>query len=64
MGLATVVDVSFLAGEGEPGVSPFIEPDHVEAWEREHSELRAGEVVLFRTAGTASTWRARKVRGS
>ena len=49
MGPATVVDVSFLVGEGEPGVSPFIEPDHVEAWEREHGELRAGEVVLFRT---------------
>jgi isatin hydrolase len=41
--------VSFLAGEGEPGVSPFIEPDHVETWEGEHGELRAGEVVLFRT---------------
>jgi isatin hydrolase len=49
MGPAVVVDVSFLAGEGEPGVSPFIEPDHVEAWEGEHGELHAGEVVLFRT---------------
>ena len=49
MGPAAVVDVSFLAGEGEPGVSPFIEPDHVEAWEREHGELCVGEVVLFRT---------------
>lgn len=29
---AVVVDVSFLAGEGEPEVSLFIEPDHVEAW--------------------------------
>jgi hypothetical protein len=56
--------VSFLTGEGEPGVSPFIEPDHVETWEGEHGELRAGEVVLSAPAGTATTWRARRARSS
>ncbi|QYJ16021.1 Kynurenine formamidase [Rubrobacter xylanophilus DSM 9941] len=49
MGPAAVVDVRSLAGEGKPGISPFIEPGHVEAWEREHGALREGEVVLFRT---------------
>lgn len=49
MGPAVVVDVRSLAGEGEPGVSPFIEPDHVRAFEEEHGELREGEVVLFKT---------------
>ena len=49
MGPAVVVDVRHLMGRGEPGVSPFIEPDHVEAWEGEHGPFRQGEVVLFRT---------------
>jgi isatin hydrolase len=49
MGPAVVVDVRFLAGRGGPGVSPFIEPDHVREWEEENGPLRAGEVVLFRT---------------
>ena len=49
MGPAAVVDVSYLSGQGKPGVSPFIEPDHVRQFEEEHGELAAGEVVLFRT---------------
>ena len=49
MGPAVVVGVSYLSGQGEPGVSPFIEPDHAKAFEEEHGELTAGEVVLFRT---------------
>jgi isatin hydrolase len=49
MGPAVVVDVRFLSGEGEPGVSPFITADHVRGWEEEHGSLRAGEVVLFST---------------
>jgi isatin hydrolase len=49
MGPAVVVDVRFLAGEGEPGVSPFITADHVRGWEEERGALRAGEVVLFLT---------------
>ena len=49
MGPAVVVDVSFLAGEGGPGESPFITADHVRDWEEENGSLREGEVVLFRT---------------
>ena len=49
MGPAVVVDVSHLSGRGDPGVSPFIEPEHVKTFEKEHGELAAGEVVLFKT---------------
>ncbi|MGI8649874.1 MAG: cyclase family protein [Rubrobacter sp.] len=49
MGNAVVVDVSFLSEGGEPGVSPFITPDHIKDFERENGELQAGEVVLLRT---------------
>jgi kynurenine formamidase len=49
MGPAAVVDVRFLSGKGEPGVSPFIEPEHLEGWEEEHGPLREGEVVLLWT---------------
>src|SRR4028119_818059 len=42
VGAAVVVNVSYLSGQGEPGVSPFIEPDHVKAFEEEHGELAAG----------------------
>ena len=49
MGMAVVVDVSHLSDTGEPGVSPFIEPEHVQSFEEEYGELREGEVVLFKT---------------
>lgn len=49
MGNAVVVDVSFLSEGGEPGVSPFITPDHIKDFEREHGDLKPGEVVLLRT---------------
>lgn len=49
MGPAVVVDVRFLAGEGEPGVSPFITDKHVREWEGEHGPIEQGEVVLFHT---------------
>ena len=49
MGPAAVIDVRFLAEEGEPGISPFITAGHVEAWEAENGSLQAGEVVLFLT---------------
>jgi isatin hydrolase len=58
MGPAAVIDVSELAEQGSPGVSPFIEPSHVEAWEAEHGQLQPGEVVLFRT-----TWDRYYVEG-
>lgn len=49
MGSAVVVDVRFLAGEGKPGVSPFITEEHIRAWEEEHEPIREGEVVLLWT---------------
>lgn len=49
MGPAAVIDVRFLAGESEPGISPFITDEHVKSWEEENGSLREGEVVLFRT---------------
>ena len=49
MGPAAVVDVRSLAEGSEPGVSPFIQPDHVRAWEAENGPLQEREVVLFRT---------------
>jgi kynurenine formamidase len=49
MGPAAVVDVRSLAEGSEPGVSPFIRPDHVRAWEAENGPLQEREVVLFRT---------------
>ena len=49
MGPAAVVDVTFLSGQGEPGISPFIEPEHIQAWEDENGALQEGEIVLFKT---------------
>lgn len=48
MGPAAVLDVTGLSG-AEGGVSPFVGVDTVLAWEKEHGELRAGDVVLLRT---------------
>ncbi|MGH3088752.1 MAG: cyclase family protein [Rubrobacteraceae bacterium] len=49
MGPAAVIDVRYLADKGEPGISPFIEPEHIESWEDENGSLREGEVALFWT---------------
>ena len=49
MGPAVVVDVRFLSGEGKPGESPFIMPEHIKDWEKENKEIEAGEVVLLWT---------------
>lgn len=48
MGPAAVIDVSDVEGT-EPGVSPYVEPDAVLAWERDNGSLAAGDVVLLRT---------------
>ena len=48
-GPAVVVDVRSLAKRDEPGVSPFIQPEHVRSFEGEHGPIREGEVVLFWT---------------
>jgi kynurenine formamidase len=49
VGPAAVIDATSLAGQGEGGVSPEITPDLIETWEREHGQLRQGDIVLFRT---------------
>ena len=65
MGPAVVIDVRFLADEGEPGVSPFITADHVR-------DVRGGARRAQRRArscssgqdGTATTSRARRARST
>jgi kynurenine formamidase len=57
-GPAAVVDVTDLAGAGEPGTSPPITPEHFESWEAEHGGLLASDVVLLR-----SGWDARYQAG-
>lgn len=49
IGPAVVVDVTHLLGTAEPGQSPAIEPEHLEAFERESGTFQAGEIVLFRS---------------
>lgn len=49
-GECAVIDASGVSEGAGPGVSPVIPPEIIEAWEREHGRLRAGEIVLFRTA--------------
>ncbi|SFT93817.1 Kynurenine formamidase [Actinopolyspora lacussalsi subsp. righensis] len=50
MGSASVLDLSFLTDQdGEAGVSPFIRPEHITAWEDSHGTLNPESVVLFRT---------------
>lgn len=49
MGAAAVIDVTFLTGQGEGGVSPEILPEHITAWEAEHGQLQPIDIVLFRS---------------
>lgn len=49
MGNAAVIDCSALIGTVEPGQSPFIEPDLVEAFEADHGRIEPGTIVLFRS---------------
>jgi kynurenine formamidase len=49
MGPAAVVDLRRLDGQAEPGVSPPIAVEHLEAWEEEHGPFQAGEIVLLHT---------------
>jgi kynurenine formamidase len=48
MGPAAVIDVTTCASDAS-GVSPFIERQHIEDWERHNGLLRPPTVVLFRT---------------
>jgi kynurenine formamidase len=58
LGPAAVVDVSELAGTGEPATSPRIDVEHLLAWEEAHETFRPGEVVLL-----ASGWDRRYLPG-
>lgn len=50
IGPAVVIDVSeLLLSEEPPGESPAVEPKHIIEFEREHGELRPGDIVLFRS---------------
>jgi kynurenine formamidase len=48
-GPAVTVDVTQLAGQGAPGESPWITAAHIHAWEDQHGQIQAGEVVLLYT---------------
>ncbi|MDZ4686905.1 MAG: cyclase family protein [Planctomycetaceae bacterium] len=48
-GEACVVDVRDLLDQAAKGVSPLITPEHVARFERQHRQLRFGDVVLFRS---------------
>jgi kynurenine formamidase len=48
-GPAAVVDLRDLAGQGGPGVSPWITAARLQAWEAEHGAFRAGDIVLLAT---------------
>jgi kynurenine formamidase len=49
LGPAAVVDLRHLDGRAEPGASPAITVEHIEAWEEEHGPLEPGEIVLLLT---------------
>lgn len=49
MGPAVVIDVRFLADQGQAGISPFITAAHIQEWERQHGPVNPGEVVLLLT---------------
>lgn len=48
-GEACVVDVRDLLDQAAKGVSPLVEPKHVERFEAQHRRLKFGDVVLFRS---------------
>ena len=49
MGPAAVIDLTVLTGQGGPGISPEILPEHITAWEAEYGTLQPEDIVLFRT---------------
>ncbi|HZL87849.1 MAG TPA: cyclase family protein [Pirellulaceae bacterium] len=48
-GEACVVDVRDLLDQAPKGVSPLVKPEHVERFEKQHRQVRLGDVVLFRS---------------
>jgi kynurenine formamidase len=49
---ACVIDGRALMGKAANGISPALTVDHIQAWEREHGRIAAGEIVLLRTGWT------------
>jgi isatin hydrolase len=49
MGPARVMDVRDLVGSSDPGMSPEITLERLQAWEDESGPLQAGEVLLLRS---------------
>lgn len=52
MGPAAVIDVTAIRDEAEPGKSARITVDMIKAFEAEHGEIEAGDVVLFHSGYT------------
>ena len=48
-GEACVVDVRGILDKAPKGTSPLIRPEHVERFEKQHRQVRFGDVVLFRS---------------
>jgi kynurenine formamidase len=48
-GEACVVDVRDLLDQAPKGVSPLVKPEHIERFEKQHRQVRFGDVVLFRS---------------
>ena len=48
-GEACVVDIRELLDQSPNGISPLVQPAHVERFEQQHRQLRFGDVVLFRS---------------
>ena len=48
-GEACIVDIRDLLDQAPNGVSPLVGPEHVLRFERQHREVRFGDVVLFRS---------------
>jgi len=48
-GEACIVDVRDLLDKAPKGVSPLIKPEHVQRFEKQHRQVKFGDVVLFRS---------------
>lgn len=58
MGKTVVIDVTELKDTGNPGESPYIYPEHIERWEKQHSFKISNEIVLLQ-----SGWDRHYVKG-
>ena len=56
-GEACVIDVCDLLDQAPKGVSPLVNPDHVQRFEKQNRRVRFGDVVLFRSDYTDKYYR-------